>query len=76
MAHKNYNMKGRKSQQIAIADKDRQFYNIAKAAIEKHDNVLYNDEKTVAAFIRLLIKNADVCMEAISKIPGRINSKL
>ena len=57
--------KTRKTQSIAISDPDQELYNTVQDAISKHENRLYRDERSVQSVLRLIIKNMDICLEAI-----------
>ena len=59
--------KGRKTKAIVIVDHTQNWQNLMTKAIEKNRNVLYDDEQTVNSLLRLFMKNADLCVQAINR---------
>lgn len=51
--------------QISISDPDGELQQTIRQSIEKNQHRLYADELNVSALMRLLIKNLDVCIDAI-----------
>lgn len=60
---------------IAIYDPKGDWYNLVAKGIEKHDHLLYEDEKKVGNVLRLMIKHFHVCMIAIAKARLHRNDK-
>lgn len=65
----------RTTKTLAIYDPKGVWFKTVEKAIIKHDNLLYEDEKNVQSFLRLMIKHTDVCMKAIAKSRFSIQPK-
>lgn len=52
---------------IVIADPEQRWWKLTRKIIEKNQNVLYPDELTVSAFLKLCIRYGDACVDAINR---------
>lgn len=57
----------RKTKHIVISDPNQVWFKKLKECLEKNSNVLYPDEQSATAFLRLCIKYGDACVEAINR---------
>jgi len=55
----------RTTSRIVILDPTQEWFKAGRKIIQKHSNVLYPDEQTVTAFLKLCLKYGDACMQAI-----------
>lgn len=64
-----YNMKktGRKHKAMIISDPTLEWHDMLVKVLEKNENVLYPDERSMSAFFKLCIKYGDACIEAINR---------
>lgn len=64
-----YNTKktGRKHKAMIISDPTMEWHALLVKVLEKNENVLYPDERSMTAFFKLCIKYGDACIEAINR---------
>ena len=64
-----YNTKktGRKHKAMIISDPTMEWHPMGVKVIEKNENVLYPDERSMRAFFKLCIKYGDACIQAINR---------
>ena len=55
----------RRTKVISILDPNQILFNIVRDAIDRHENRLFHDEKTVQGILRMLIKDIDKAVRAI-----------
>lgn len=59
--------KERKHEAIVITDPGQRWYRLGYKIVKKHSNVLYPDEQSVTAYLKLCLKYGDACIQAITR---------
>lgn len=58
---------GRKHKAMIISDPTMEWHAMLVKVLEKNENVLYPDERSMSAFFKLCIKYGDACVQAINR---------